>query len=69
MGLKLDLDNIALGPRHGSYPKNRWNASLFYDLGGLDAGATVHFVGQMDDDSVVAWALKVAKFANGQHLI
>ena len=32
-------------------PQNRWYASVFYDLGGLDAGATVHFVGQMSDTS------------------
>jgi len=24
---------------------------VFYDLGGLDAGATVHFIGQMSDNS------------------
>jgi hypothetical protein len=28
-----------------------WYASVFYDLGGLDAGATVHFIGQMSDNS------------------
>ena len=50
---KLDLDNIVEGPRRGSYPQNRWYASLFYDAGGLDAGATVHFIGQMDDGSSV----------------
>jgi iron complex outermembrane recepter protein len=34
------------GPRFGSFPRNRWYASLFYDVGGLDAGATVHYIGQ-----------------------
>ena len=39
----------------GSFTHNRWYASLFYDgpegswLGGLDAGATVHYVGQYWD--------------------
>lgn len=39
----------------GTYTHNRWYSSLFYDgapgtwLGGLDAGATVHFVGQYWD--------------------
>ena len=36
--------------RVGSYPQNRWYASLFYDLGGLDAGAIVHYVGQYSND-------------------
>ena len=34
------------GPRFGSFPRNRWYTSVFYDLGGLDAGATVHYIGQ-----------------------
>jgi outer membrane receptor protein involved in Fe transport len=39
----------------GNFTHNRWYASLFYDgpegswLGGLDAGATVHYVGQYWD--------------------
>lgn len=39
----------------GSFTHNRWYASLFYDgpegtwLGGLDTGATVHYVGQYWD--------------------
>lgn len=37
------------GPRFGSYPRNRWYASLFYDLGGLDTGLVVHYVGQYWD--------------------
>jgi len=36
--------------RFGSYPRNRWYASLFYDLGGLDAGVIVHYIGQYTDD-------------------
>ena len=46
---KLDVDGHFLGPRRGALPKDRWYASVFYDLGGLDAGATVHFVSQMYD--------------------
>jgi len=44
------------GPRLGSFPRNRWYISLFYDgpagswLGGLDAGALVHYVGQYWDN-------------------
>ena len=48
---KLNFDNRFLGPRLGSFPRNRLYTSLFYDLGGLDAGATVHFIGQMSDNS------------------
>src|SRR5262249_55972365 len=32
--------------------KDRWFTSLFYDVGGLNAGATVHFMGQMYDKNV-----------------
>jgi iron complex outermembrane receptor protein len=46
---RLNVDGHFLGPRRGGLPKNRWYTSLFYDLGGLDAGATVHFVSQMGD--------------------
>jgi hypothetical protein len=46
---KLNFDNRFVGPRLVSLPQNRWYASMFYDLGGLDAGATVHFIGQMSD--------------------
>src|SRR4029077_17316858 len=48
---KLNFDNRFAGPRLGSLPQNRWYTSVFYDLGGLDAGATVHFIGQMSDNS------------------
>jgi hypothetical protein len=46
-----------IGTRFGSYPRDRWYASLFYDgpagswLGGLDAGAVVHYIGQYWDVS------------------
>src|SRR5262249_19661545 len=43
---RSDLTGNFIGVRFGSYPQNRWYASLFYDLGGLDAGAIVHYVGQ-----------------------
>ena len=52
-GRKENLDGVFIGPRRGALPKNRWYASLFYDLGGLDAGATVHFVGQMEDGNPI----------------
>jgi iron complex outermembrane recepter protein len=52
---KLNFDNRFIGPRLGSLPRNRWYTSVFYDgpagswLGGLDAGATVHYIGQYWD--------------------
>ena len=55
--LKANLANRLLGPRLGSLPRNRWYTSVFYDgpagswLGGLDAGAIVHYVGQYWDNS------------------
>jgi hypothetical protein len=33
----------------GYLPHNRLYASLYYDLGGLDAGVTVHYIGQGSD--------------------
>ena len=39
-----------VGPRFGSFPRNRWYTSVFYDLGGLDAGAIVHYIGQYNDN-------------------
>jgi iron complex outermembrane receptor protein len=33
----------------GYFPHNRFYASAFYDLGGLDAGVTVHYIGQGSD--------------------
>ena len=47
---KVNLDNQFIGVRFGSYPRNRWYASLFYDLGGVDAGLIVHYVGQYHDE-------------------
>lgn len=49
-GPKVNFNGRFVGPRFGSFPRNRWYASLFYDLGGLDAGATVHYVGQYWDN-------------------
>ena len=43
---KVVFDNHFVGVRFGSYPRNHWYTSVFYDLGGLDAGAIVHYVGQ-----------------------
>jgi hypothetical protein len=62
---KINFDNQFLGPRLGSFPRNRLYTSVFYDgpagswLGGLDAGMTVHYIGQywvrsgLPQDSVV----------------
>jgi len=52
---KLDFANRFGGPRLGSIQRNRLYTSVFYDgpagswLGGLDAGAIVHYVGQYWD--------------------
>jgi iron complex outermembrane receptor protein len=48
-GENINTDGQFIGPRRGALAKDRWFTSLFYDLGGLDAGATVHFIGQMYD--------------------
>lgn len=46
-GKEKDETNIFLD--FGSLPHWKGYGSLFYDLGGLDTGATVHYVGQYDD--------------------
>jgi iron complex outermembrane receptor protein len=47
---RVDLTGQFLGATSGGgLPQNRWYASIFYDLGGLDTGATVHYVGQYSD--------------------
>ena len=51
---KINLDGQFIGPRRGATPKNHWYTSLFYDLGGLDAGATVHYVGQYWERMTIA---------------
>jgi len=49
---KVNLNGEFIGVRFGSYPRDRWYASLFYDgpadswLGGVDAGLIVHYIGQ-----------------------
>jgi iron complex outermembrane receptor protein len=48
-GPKTNFNGRSAGPRIGSGPRNRWYASLFYDLGGLDTGLIVHYVGQYGD--------------------
>jgi outer membrane receptor protein involved in Fe transport len=37
----------------GYLPHNRLYGSLFYDVGGLDAGVTVHYIGQGSDFNVL----------------
>jgi len=56
-GEKINTDGQFIGPRRGALAKDRWFTSLFYDLGGLDAGATVHFIGQMYDKNLDASAI------------
>jgi outer membrane receptor protein involved in Fe transport len=47
---RVDLTGQFLGTiSGGALAQNRWYASLFYDVGGVDAGATVHFIGQTSD--------------------
>jgi len=52
---RFHVDNRFIGARFGSFPRNRWYASVFYDgpagswLGGLDAGLIVHYIGQYWD--------------------
>ncbi len=49
-GPKVNDTGRFIGPRLGSFPRDHWYASLFYDLGGLDTGAIVHYVGQYWDN-------------------
>jgi iron complex outermembrane receptor protein len=51
-GFTDNFNGRFIGPRFGSYPRNHWYASLFYDLGGLDTGAIVHYVGQYWDNDI-----------------
>jgi outer membrane receptor protein involved in Fe transport len=47
---RVDLTGQFLGTTSGgALAQNRWYASIFYDLGGLDTGATVHYIGQTSD--------------------
>jgi iron complex outermembrane receptor protein len=48
--LKVNFNGRLIGPRFGSYPRNHWYASLFYDLGGMDTGLIVHYVDQYWDN-------------------
>jgi len=63
-GTRFNFAGRLIGTRFGSYPRNRWYASVFYDgpagswLAGLDAGAIVHYIGQYGDVSFLT--------ANGQ---
>ena len=50
-GPEAHLNGRFGGPRLGSYPRNRWYTSLFYDFGGLDTGLIVHYVGQYWTDA------------------
>jgi iron complex outermembrane receptor protein len=52
---RQNLAGQNIGVRFGSYPRNRWYASVFYDgragswLGGLDTGVIVHYIGQYSE--------------------
>jgi iron complex outermembrane receptor protein len=47
---RVDLTGQFLGATSGGgLPQNRVYGSIFYDLGGLDMGATVHYIGQQSD--------------------
>ena len=51
----------------GYLPHNRFYASAFYDLGGLDTGVTVHYIGQGSDVDVFhGQTTNLAKFASGR---
>jgi iron complex outermembrane receptor protein len=56
---KFNFTGFFIGTRYGSYPRDRWYASLFYDgpagscLGGLDAGAVVHYVAQYNEAAAI----------------
>jgi hypothetical protein len=49
---RVNFTGNILGTRFGSYPRDHWYASVFYDFGGLDAGTVVHYVGQYSDGVV-----------------
>ena len=59
---RVNFDGNFEGVRLGSYPQNRWYASLFYDLGGLDAGAIVHYVGQYANGTFFANNRKIREW-------
>jgi outer membrane receptor protein involved in Fe transport len=48
---RVNFDGQFVGTRFGSYPRDRWYSSGFYNLGGFDAGVIVHYVGQYSDAS------------------
>jgi outer membrane receptor protein involved in Fe transport len=57
-GPRVNFNGAIFGTRFGSYPRDHWYASVFYDgpsgswLAGLDAGAVVHYVAQYNDGEV-----------------
>lgn len=48
---EVDITGTGPGGGFGDLTHHRFYTSLFYDLGGLDAGMTIHFIGQYDDDA------------------
>jgi iron complex outermembrane recepter protein len=59
---KVDFTGDFLGVRFGSYPQNRWYASFFYDLGGLDTGLVVHYVGQYLENGIASFPRKIREW-------
>jgi len=59
-GHRVNFNGAIFGTRFGSYPRDHWYASVFYDgpsgswLAGLDAGAVVHYVAQYSDGEVAS---------------
>lgn len=47
---EVDITGTGPGGGFGNLSHHRFYASLFYDLGGFDAGLTFHYLGQYDDD-------------------
>lgn len=59
---KFNVLGLFFGPRLGAIPRDQWYASLFYDLGGLDAGLIVHYVGQYSDSNTIPVVRKVREW-------
>jgi hypothetical protein len=65
---RLNLDGNFIGVRFGSYPRDRWYASLFYDgpagswLGGFDTGAIVHYIGQYSESGFSTLPRKIREW-------
>jgi iron complex outermembrane receptor protein len=54
------IDETGTFADFGSLPQNRMYVSEYYDLGGLNAGATVHYIGQYQDSLAQKFSAGVA---------